>query len=331
MNDTRFNRNDQAPGRREYSNNSLINKIHQGTMRDKLTDLKGNFRTDHHRTDMHDPHASPMKWKDDGIDHINILALGSTELGQALAHSSPISFKHSVFGHFKNMECFWHYIQSEEQDDRIRTMNSVSLKSFSLKLTPRRVTNFRAIIMDSNYQRIKQYPALVEAIKESVLPFECYYIHSETNLRTRPVYFKWFLAGFEEIRRAFKADEVPNFDPLKDVQNSDTYKFVRPPTSTQNSKKSKSSLLEKIQTDAETKAKDKAKAKEIAAKARAKVKEEIATIDKAIVEEQNLQEESAEAKIVSDDGNPIGPFVDSETVETAEVEKDILPSEEVQS
>ena len=91
-----------------------------------------------------------------------------------------------------------------------------------------RVGNFRAIIMDSNYQRIKQYEPIVQAMIESVHPFDCYYVAAESQLRTRPIFFKWLTMGFEEIRSALKQDREPNFNFLLDRQDTDIYQFAVP-------------------------------------------------------------------------------------------------------
>src|SRR5574343_285348 len=191
-------------------------------MSEKLRDLRSDIHT---RRSFFQPMSSPMNWVGDGIDHINIYSFGETDLGQALSHDSPVSFRHNRFGFFSSMEVFWHYIQSEERDDRIRSMSRPSFKKFKSKLTYTMVTNFRAIIMDSNYQRIAQNPKIVEAIKESVLPFDCYH-NSNEHIRQRPKYFAWLLYGFEEIRKALKENREPDFKPLLDNPDSEIYQFV---------------------------------------------------------------------------------------------------------
>lgn len=200
------------------------------SMASKLSALTGRQvpRRTNTRDGIKDPAPSPAKWVGDGIDHINIWERGVTELGVALSHSSPLPFTHSIFGKFSCMESFWHYIQSEERDDRLRTMTSKTLRPFAHKLTPTRAVNFRAIIMDSNWQRVKQYGALADAIKESELPFDCYTEDRRTGLRQRPTFFKWFIRGFEEIRKALKEGRDPNFSFLLDKGNSGIYDFVAP-------------------------------------------------------------------------------------------------------
>lgn len=204
-----------------------MSKPNQGPMFSQLNSLRRQIKPPR-RDNVKDPSPSPMLWKGDGEDHINIWERAETELGCILSHNSKLPFNHSVFGRFGNMEAFWHYIQSEERDDRIRMMGGQTLKNFSRKLTMTRVGNFRAIIMDGNYQRIKQYEPIVSAITESTLPFDCYYVSPETQLRTRPIFFKWLMMGFEQIRQAIKEKREPNFEFLLDRPGTSIYQFALP-------------------------------------------------------------------------------------------------------
>ena len=89
-----------------------MNKQPQGPMFNQLRDLRRQFKAPR-GNHIKDPSPSPMLWKADGVDHINIWERAETELGCILSHSSRLPFVHSIFGRFGNMEAFWHYIQSE--------------------------------------------------------------------------------------------------------------------------------------------------------------------------------------------------------------------------
>jgi len=167
-----------------------------------------------------DPKPSPMSWIQDGIDHINIWEYGATEIGKVLAHNTTLPFHHHIFGNFNCMEAFWHYISSVEHDDRIRTMRGRSLYEFSKKLTKLQVPNFCAIIIDANWQKIKRYPEIQEALIESTLPFDCYYTQRKAaGIRIRTPYASWLIDGFEEIRRALKEEREPNLTKFRDPSN----------------------------------------------------------------------------------------------------------------
>lgn len=151
----------------------------------------------------------------DGQDHINIYINGATELGRGLTHSARLPLVHSIFGRFDSMQSFWEYIRSEERDDRLRNLHGERLRRMVKKLTPAKVRNFRAIIMDANYQKIKQHPELVKALIASEQPFDCWYRYNRENgVQARPGYAHWLIWGFEEIRTALKEGREPDFDEL---------------------------------------------------------------------------------------------------------------------
>lgn len=198
----------------------------RGPMSEKLGNLRGSIQT-RPRQSYRAPYPSADTWIEDGLDHINIYERSKLDLGKALAHGNKLGFNHSIFGSFGNIEAFWHYIQSNERDDRIRQMKGETLKDFARQLTRSKVTNFRAIIIDANYQRIKQYKELVNAMIESELPFDCYY-YNQSDIRQRHQYSIWLIQGFEEIRKALKENREPDLTRFLDVEDSEIYQFVVP-------------------------------------------------------------------------------------------------------
>ena len=163
------------------------------------------------------------RYKKDGEDHINIWEKAETPLGRFLAHGTNTPFHHPVFGMFNNVECFWHYIRSEERDDRIRTMSNVSGKKFSENFTSVKVPNFYAVIMDTNWVKLKEYPDKMLALKENELPLEMYYLYKNSGAAIRPMFAVWVLQGFEEIQRALKEDRNPDFTSLMNIPGQDLY------------------------------------------------------------------------------------------------------------
>lgn len=156
----------------------------------------------------------------DGINHINIWEKASTELGIALSHMSDLPFTHATYGKFRSIEGFWHYIRSVSRDDRTRMMAGYKAKKFGDSLQSHRIDDFRAVIMDANWQKVTQYSPLVEEIKKSELPFDVYYLFKDdVKVRIRPASAFWLIEGFEEIRKALKENRKPNFNSLKDPIN----------------------------------------------------------------------------------------------------------------
>lgn len=165
----------------------------------------------------------------DGTDHINVSPYAKTEIGQALANEVAIEVRHSVFGRFKSITGFWYYIKSQQRDDRCRKLIGKSLKDFSRGLTLSEVKNFRAIILDTVWQKINQHQEIKNELVKTDLQFECYFEDRNTGLRQRPNYFAWFIEGLTELRAAAKEDREPNLNKFLDESDTEIYQFVLPP------------------------------------------------------------------------------------------------------
>lgn len=155
----------------------------------------------------------------DGTDHINIGdPSATTELGRFMAHNADTPFTHPILGQFASVESLWHWLKSESRNDNYRSLFGKKLRtalkndsSMGEDLEKRgMVRNFRAMVMDANWLKICQYPALKEAIGASSLPFDMYYVVRESE-RTRPNFSGWVVRGFEEIRTAIKENREPDF------------------------------------------------------------------------------------------------------------------------
>lgn len=164
----------------------------------------------------------------DGVDHINVSPYAKTEIGQALANEVGIEVRHSVFGVFKSITGFWYYIKSQQRDDRCRKLIGKSLKDFSRGLILSEVKNFRAIILDTVWQKICQHPEIKDELVKTDLPFECYFEDRNTGLRQRPNYFAWFIEGLNELREAAKENREPILSKFLDEQGTGIYDFVVP-------------------------------------------------------------------------------------------------------
>ena len=164
----------------------------------------------------------------DGEDHINIWLHGQTEIGRALDPGSHLPLNHSHYGRFISMKNFLAWIGSENRDDRLRTFTGERFRELAEMIPRRNVPNIRAIIADSNYQRIKQYPELAKDIKESTLPFDIYYVNRHTGLRRRPSNFDWFIEIFETIRTALKEDKEPDFTSFMTHKDLPLYVITTP-------------------------------------------------------------------------------------------------------
>jgi len=210
----------------------MNNRNHVGNtaLRDLLSSVK--IKTKKEYRSFPNPFVTDLnKLGKDGVDHINISQHGNTELGRALSNEIPISVEHPIYGNFRSISGFWYYIKSKERDDRCRELIGRDLKELSKTLTLTHVKNFRAIILDAVWNKIKQREAIAEVMIGTELPYECYYEDKKSDSRKRLNYAGWFVSGLQDIREALLLGAEPNFSAYLDVRNSGIYDFVEPVSS----------------------------------------------------------------------------------------------------
>lgn len=182
-----------------------------GQMQTQLEAVRGKIKTRPIPPIFGNALKNPQTWKKDGEDHINVWEEAATDLGRMLSHRYKLQFNHSHFGRFTTIEGFDAYIQSKEKDDRLRFLNGARLRMLiSQGITRDPVQNFRAILVDTYYQRIKQSAEITKLFIESTLPFDLYYVVKQSGVRVRPARASWFIQGLEEVRRAMKEGVEPD-------------------------------------------------------------------------------------------------------------------------
>jgi hypothetical protein len=145
----------------------------------------------------------------DGVTHININRLSTSELGAALAHFTYAPFRHPYFGPFNSMEGFWYFIKALRPSDELRVLSGHRAKEFGKALPAGRRANFKQIIVEANYYKVVQNDNIKALMMESELPFDHYYLYGEGPILIRPTGFEWLVEGFEEIRRMIDEDRRP--------------------------------------------------------------------------------------------------------------------------
>lgn len=145
----------------------------------------------------------------DGVEYINIYLHGKTELGQMLAHFYKSPFLHPYFGSFNSMEGFWHYIKTQEKDDRLRVMTGPEARKLGKTLTRHYIKNFHDVITAANFYKIEQNEKLKKLFVESTLPFDYYYLFGPGQVLVRPTGGEWLLESFTKIRTMMKEGERP--------------------------------------------------------------------------------------------------------------------------
>lgn len=196
-------------------------------LRDLLSSVK--IKTKREYRDYPNPFTTDLsKLGKDGEDHINISQHGNTELGRALANETPIPVEHPLFGKFRSVTGFWYYIKSQERNEKCRKLVGRGLKELSKTMTLAHVKNFRAIMLDTIWNKIKQNPAIGTVMIETDLPYECYYEDKVNNSRKRLNYAGWFVCGLQDMRDALIQGIEPDFREYLDIRGSDIYEFVPP-------------------------------------------------------------------------------------------------------
>lgn len=156
------------------------------------------------------PH--PTKWEQDGVDHINISSMGCTELGPALYIGTRLKFTHAEFGEFHSLSNFWGYIETNAANERLRFLSTTARMEELKRHERHQVQYISFIILDAAWQRIQQLPPLLEAIKNSTLPFDNYFVGETSFLaRWRRSISPWVVEGYELIREALKNGTQPDF------------------------------------------------------------------------------------------------------------------------
>lgn len=142
----------------------------------------------------------------DGKDHINIYSKAKTRLGKFLTNMSdvPVKTKHGVF---QSMEGYWYWLSTGEQHDFFRDAQCFEAKKRGKELDRSRNSTFQQDIKDAMYEKLLQYPAMLELFKKSELPFTHYYFFGQDDDRT-VVYpaFDWITAEWERLRKLFRGE-----------------------------------------------------------------------------------------------------------------------------
>jgi len=160
-----------------------------------------------------------LKPEEDGITHINIYSRGATDLGVELSHFDHKPFCHKEHGLFASVEGYWYWLT--RQAEELRHLHGFEAKQFGRelpvvsKIHPER---FRQLICEANDAKLERYPHLKEALEESTLPLEHYYVKriGGKSIAIPAKDCDWILAHFEEIRA--------KVNPFADMQHSEQIK-----------------------------------------------------------------------------------------------------------
>jgi hypothetical protein len=170
---------------------------------------------------------------EEGVNHILLSKFSKNPVGKILAIDSDEPLHHRTLGYFRTFQGFWHYISTEERDDRLRELTGHNLDKLVEKLTKIRIHNFNALILDALYQRAVQKKESILLIRKSTLPFDHYRIYNhKTGLRQRMAFSFWLIEGCEVIRKAIKESSgknivYPDFTPFMNTPNLTLEEFIQ--------------------------------------------------------------------------------------------------------
>ena len=179
-------------------------------------DLRKKFKTSA-------PFNNPNKFGKEGDDHINISIQSETRLGKIFdpAYLKVINYKH--IGKFNSVMSLWYWIRSSTLDDTIRRLTGRNLKTFAEAngVFNKFVPNFKAIIGQATWNKIKSYPDIIKEIKnlDEKKTLVSYHIVKSSGLRIATSYAALIIDIAELIIKAVKEGKEPDFSVFVDTPN----------------------------------------------------------------------------------------------------------------
>ena len=158
----------------------------------------------------------------DGKTHINIWSRGRTELGQYLSNFAHVGFNHPVHGYFASMEGYWYWCSSGRRHDELRRLYGVSAKTVGSKLEIAMIpeSEFQEMIREGLRCKIMQNPDLAQALKESTLPLEHYFVYGHNVIVNQAIKHGWQLEYLSRLRHELQggptADQAVEMVELHD-------------------------------------------------------------------------------------------------------------------
>lgn len=141
---------------------------------------------------------------EDGVDHLNTSSSAVTRLGQALEINAHIPFHHPDLGPFKSVGGLWYFIGGQTQDEQFRSLFGKACRMQGKAIKMREIQGFKTIIAEATWIKVFSDDGLRQAMVDSALPFRCYYLQGDMNLRVAALTEDWYMPILEEIRRTLK-------------------------------------------------------------------------------------------------------------------------------
>lgn len=167
---------------------------------------------------------SPLGYKKDGHDHINIGTGAQSPLGRRLSQNYAALFVSSDAGPFLTITGYWFYLLSEDHDDQFRDKRHDAVRRLAdKKHLLSKLSGFQEKIARAYWDKINQLPGLRDEVAACELPFEAYYIYGEADPRFPNAQHsiaersaKWLVPFFDEMRTAIRENREPNYACVQD-------------------------------------------------------------------------------------------------------------------
>lgn len=169
------------------------------------------------------PFNHPNNFGKEGIDHINISIQSETRLGKIFdpAYLKVINYKH--IGKFNSVLSLWYWIRSPDLDDTIRRLTGRNLKTYAEAngIHNKFVPNFKAIIAQATWIKIKSYPNILKEIRDldPNIKLLSYHIVKSSGLRIVTSYAALIIDIAELIIKAVKEEKEPDFTVFVDTKD----------------------------------------------------------------------------------------------------------------
>lgn len=176
------------------------------------------------------PFNHPNNFGKEGIDHINISIQSETRLGKIFdpAYLKVINYKH--IGKFNSVMSLWYWIRSSDLNDTIRRLTGRNLKTYAEAngVFSKFVPNFKAIIAQATWNKIKGYPSILKEIRElnPEIKLISYHIVKSSGLRISTSYAALIIDITELIIKAVKEGKEPDFNSFVDTKEKAGMAFL---------------------------------------------------------------------------------------------------------
>lgn len=188
-----------------------------------LRDLKNQFKADAYFN-------HPNKFDDEGVDHINISIQSDTKLGKLFDPAYLKVINYPFIGKFNSVMSLWFWVRTSDLDDNMRRLTGHKLKSYaeSKGVFGSYVPNFKAIIAYATWIKIKNYPGVINELKQlpDSVKFLSYHIVKASGLRLCTNYAALMISIMDHIVKAVKNGEEPDFDCFVDSGSDNNLRYL---------------------------------------------------------------------------------------------------------